>query len=418
LVNGQAGQAITTVAGHQYALTTRLYSSEVYRTEQLFHSAQHGGGDGIGGEAMQGDVRVVLEVHEIDPNDPSTLVAPSTVLYDGVLANAPGFCTYCIINATNLFAEVSFTRVLAGVDGEVRSALPDSTYRTRLVGAQIDGAECSITSDGALQFFSQYVPAEDEKIEVHYRGGQRAVARVMDEASIAAIANGADDGVRGLVRGMKSPAARTSRDCENAALALMEDFGGVGWSGSYETWSDFLPSDADDVFPGDAIAVNAPSWEANCTGIVREVNIRMKDMEGEHSVYLVHFADEAAEPLMFTPETAAGYDANDLVVVDRTELGQTYADDLPDAEITDRSSTTLTIDSGTRPVNAGGIEVRRSDYGWGKDNDRNLAGRFTTQTFTLPRLARTQDYFVRQYDGSNPPKYSRHTTALHVDSPL
>ncbi len=63
-------------------------------------------------------------------------------------------------------------------------------------------------------------------------------------------------------------------------------------------------------------------------------------------------------------------------------------------------------------------EVRYSDSGWGVDNNRNLVGRFTTSSFTLTRYARTQDYFLRGYDGSTPPKYSRYSTALHVDYPL
>jgi hypothetical protein len=63
-------------------------------------------------------------------------------------------------------------------------------------------------------------------------------------------------------------------------------------------------------------------------------------------------------------------------------------------------------------------EVRAHDYGWGAANDRNLLGRFTTQTFSLPRLARTQNYFLRLYDNSSPPRYSRYAAALHVDYPL
>jgi hypothetical protein len=63
------------------------------------------------------------------------------------------------------------------------------------------------------------------------------------------------------------------------------------------------------------------------------------------------------------------------------------------------------------------MEVRWSDFGWGPYNDQNLAGRFTTQTFTLPRLAKVQDYFLRQFDASTPPKYSRFSTALHIDFP-
>jgi hypothetical protein len=64
------------------------------------------------------------------------------------------------------------------------------------------------------------------------------------------------------------------------------------------------------------------------------------------------------------------------------------------------------------------IEVRWSDSGWGPYNDRNLVARFTTQTFTVPRLSQIQDCYLRQYDNSNPPKYSRCTTALHLDYPL
>ena len=82
------------------------------------------------------------------------------------------------------------------------------------------------------------------------------------------------------------------------------------------------------------------------------------------------------------------------------------------------TSTTVNIDSGINPLAGGGIEVRRTDSGWGQDNDRNLVGRFSTRTFSVPRLARVQDYFLRQYDGSSPAKYSRYSAALHLDYPL
>jgi hypothetical protein len=62
--------------------------------------------------------------------------------------------------------------------------------------------------------------------------------------------------------------------------------------------------------------------------------------------------------------------------------------------------------------------LRWSDAGWGAANDRNLVGRFSTQVFTLSRLSRSQTVFLRQFDGSIPAKYSRFSTALHVDYPL
>lgn len=63
-------------------------------------------------------------------------------------------------------------------------------------------------------------------------------------------------------------------------------------------------------------------------------------------------------------------------------------------------------------------EVRAHDYGSGTANDRNLPGRFGTQAFPLPRFVETQNYFLRLYDASSPPRYSRYTAALHVDYPL
>jgi len=63
-------------------------------------------------------------------------------------------------------------------------------------------------------------------------------------------------------------------------------------------------------------------------------------------------------------------------------------------------------------------EVRYSDTGWGAGNNRNLMGRFTASSFTLPRYARAQNYYLRSYDNSSPARFSRYSTALHVDYPL
>ena len=63
-------------------------------------------------------------------------------------------------------------------------------------------------------------------------------------------------------------------------------------------------------------------------------------------------------------------------------------------------------------------EVRWSDSGWGPGNDRNLVGRFSIQTFTVPRLGTVQSYFLRQYDASSPTRYSRYSAALHLNYPL
>jgi hypothetical protein len=421
LINGSlTGPVVATTPGHQYFFTTYMYSMELYRRGEVYHSSLHPAGSGWGGAAVPADVRFVLEVQDIDPSNLATLVAPAMVLYDDVIENAPGFCTYALVDATNMQCSIAYTYVAHISLAQVRAALPSSPYVTQLVGALSDGAECEITSDPSLDFYPAYVPVLNELIVASYRGAGRAVTQVENAASVASLQNGADDGTRGAVRVAKTPGARTDVDCENAALAILDDAGGTAWSGNYQTWSDFLPSSAEDIFPGDAITVNVPSRGALFTAIVREVEIQIADPADDRGFYTIEFANDLASPLGIE----YGASTTRLALPDMppllatTQVGAYYQLDLTDAEITAVTSTTVSVDAGMAPPSGGGVEVRENDYGWGQANDRNLLGRFNTQTFSLARLAATQNYFLRLYDGSSPPKYSRYSAALHVDYPL
>jgi hypothetical protein len=426
LINGVVtGPVISTTAGHQYFFTTYLYSMEVYRAGEIYHSSLHPAGSGWGGAAVGADVRFVLEVQDIDPSNPATLVAPAIVLYDDVIMSAPGFCTYAPVDAISMQCSIAYTYVAHISLAEVRTAVPTSPteyapYVTQLVGALSDGAECEITSDPSLDFYPQYVPVLNQLIVASYRGSGRAVAQIENAASVAALQNGADDGTRGVVRSAKTPGARTDVDCENAALAILDDSLGTAWSGAYETWSDFLPGTAADIFPGDAITVNVPSRRASFTAIVREVGIQVADPADDRGFYTIGFANDLGAPLAIeygaTATTIALQDMPPLL--ETTQVGAYYQVDLTEAQITAVSSTTVSVDAGMAPPSGGGIEVRENDYGWGQANDRNLLGRFNTEAFTLARLAETQNYFLRLYDNSSPPKYSRYSAALHVDYPL
>jgi hypothetical protein len=320
---------------------------------------------------------------------------------------------------------IAYTYVAHISLAEVRTAVPTSSttyapYVTQLVGALSDGAECEITSDPSLDFYPQYIPVLNQLIVASYRGSGRAVAQVQNAASVASLQNGADDGTRGTARVVKTPGARTDVDCENAALAILDDGTGVAWSGTYKTWSDFLPGTAEDIFPGDAIVVTVPSRGASFTAIVRTVEIQVADPADDRGFYTIGFANDLASPL------AIEYSASAITIslqdmpplLETTQVGAYYQIDLTEAEITAVTSTTVSVDAGMVLPSGCGVEVRENDYGWGQANDRNLLGRFNTETFTLERLAETQDYFLRLYDSSSPPKYSRYSAALHVDYPL
>lgn len=411
------GTPIATQPGHHYVFTTYIYPTEIYRMGQVFHSSAHPSGNARGGAAIVCDVRVLLQVHDIDPANPATQVATATVLFDGVISNAPGFCTYALINAAAMYCSVTFTYIHLMIDALVRTTPYGGNPVTAQAGSLIDGAECRVSNTPALEFYPEFVPAANEAIEVTYRGQGHAAARVVNLASIAAHQNGGDNGVRGSVRHVANPVPRTSADCEIAALALLDD-AGEGWTGEYQAWSKSLPGGAEDIFPGDGLAVNVPSRGASFLAIVQEADLAVLDFDGETVRYTFKFVDAGAPPLGFGFATAVVKEAQVLTPIDVTQVGATYLPDLTNAEVTNITSTTVTIDAGFTPPTGGGIEVRYSDTGWGAGNNRNLLGRFTVGSFTLPRYARAQNYFLRSYDNSSPARYSRYSTALHVDYPL
>jgi hypothetical protein len=156
------------------------------------------------------------------------------------------------------------------------------------------------------------------------------------------------------------------------------------------------------------------------SAIVRTVTIDVVDLRDDRGMYSIEFANDLAAPLAYQDESSATTVAlQDMPAQLMTsQVGTYYLENLTEAEITQVTSTTASVDAGMAPPSGWGIEVRENDYGWGVANDRNLVGRFGTETFTLSRLARTQNYFLRLYDNSSPPRYSRYAAALHVDSPL
>ena len=420
LVGGSVtGPAVATTVGHRYLLTTYIYSMEVYRSGETYHSSVHPAGSGWGGAAAPADVRIVLNLQDIDPSNPASMVAPATVLFDDVIPNAPGFCSYALVNAASMQCSIAYTYVTHNSLAQVRSALPNSSYTTQLVESLSDGGQCLIASSTSLDFYPQYVPPLNTLIVASYRGSGRAVAEVANSANITGLQSGTDDGVRGTVRTMKVPSARTQADCENAALAILDDASGLAWVGTYQAWSDFLPGGADDIFPGDGLAVNVPSQNAAFSAIVRSVNIDVVDPAEDRGTYMIEFANDLAAPLaMQDGLSSTAIPVGNIVRLSTAQVGAYYLPNLTDAQITQVTSTTVQVDVGMAMGSAYAVEVRAHDYGWGASNDRNLLGRFGTQTFSLPRLARTQNYFLRLYDQSSPPRYSRYAAALHVDYPL
>jgi hypothetical protein len=413
LINGAAvGTPLVTTAGHLYLFTLRAYAPEYRRVSQRFHSSAHPAGNPRGGAAISAAVRIVLEVHDVDPANPASQTAPPTVLFDDFLPNPPAFCTFAPVNVATAQLGTDAIRLLRDVGVEVRSGVFGGSFRTCHAGAQHEGGECTVSSK-QVKFYPQSLPASGTLICMRYRDSARCDARVSDSGSIAAQAHGLDSGIRRLVKGVSNPPARSADDCETAALALLDDSTQAAHSGEYRTWSDFLPNG--DIWPGDAISFTAPSRNAQFTAVVRDVKLDFVDPLNDRCQYTVSFASESAQPLALELKSSRAHVAP--LAIDRAQVGATTLPDLASAEIVALSSGNVTIDCGVAPPAGGGFEVRSTDGNWGPGGQRNLVGRFTTQSFNVPKLTRIASYYVRQYDSSSPPRYSRHSTLLKVNSP-
>ena len=417
LIGGAStGAVLTTQPGHQYALETQLFANEAHRVHQTYCSSTHAGGSGRGGDAIPASMRVVLSVHDVDLSNPGTQALPATVLFDDVLSVTPSFAQYALANGSNLQLQVAYTRLQQIVNVEVRSMIPGQAFRTRLAGSLADGGECYISSAGELHFYPPYPPQPNEQIILSYRASGRAIARVQDANSIASHNVGGNRGRRSVVRRMSLPPAPTSIDCETAALALLDDTVQPAWSGTYQIVSDNLP--ASDVLPGDAAQVVAASRKANFSAIVREVEIQVTSPAYDRSEYTIKFANDACELAAAKFSETTLPDPLPVALTTSGPSSSLYLPDLTAVQVTNVIATQITVDTGTAPPAGGGFEVRRSDGGWGASSDGNLVGRYTSRTIVLPRLSRIQDYVLRQYDGSAPPKYSRQSALVHVDYPL
>lgn len=66
--------------------------------------------------------------------------------------------------------------------------------------------------------------------------------------------------------------------------------------------------------------------------------------------------------------------------------------------------------NGILPPTGGGFEIRYSDSGWGCEDGKNLAGRTSSTTFSLPRNARSEIIYIKAYDARNLLTYSEDLT--------
>jgi len=417
IVNGVVNAPVKEMSSSKrYEFRTMIFHPEPIRAGQAYSSSVCNGSSARSSQVWFGTTHVVLTMREIDPADASTTSAPQVVLYDGTLLNVPAYADYLPLWGLNLSCTLGHASATNQGAVWVQSAAPGQPMRTRLIGDVTAGAECYLTSTPELHFTSTAEPVASEQIEIFYRARGLACGRVVDSQSVQALKNSEDSGIRTVVMRVNAPAPRTSLDCEQAARALLDDLTQKRYAGEYQCWLGSLPQGATDVQPGEQWSISASSWGLSCAVIVQEVEIDFQDLSGKYARFKLRVANEAAHPFTIDFDRAKHNALVSVVYSDHQEDVSMRPAGLPDARIAVWGTTSLTVDAGVDPVPGGGFEVRvEGDWGWGMAVDRNLVGRYTSRSFTLPRTTTTQEFYLRQFDGSNPAKYSPYSTVLHVE---
>lgn len=200
--------------------------------------------------------------------------------------------------------------------------------------------------------------------------------------------------------------------CRNAALALAQAAASVSaaWSGSYKTTN---LNFGGDVWPGDALQLNAPSTDLNAMVVVRAVKLRYTASVPDVVEYVIAFANDWAEDLAIRTGASVPTDTWLPALVEPT-----YLNNLNALAVTSMSGSTVTIDAGTTPPTGGGFEIRKRDFCFMAGEDPDLVMRASTRSMTFSRTSASDRYYVRMYDGSTPPNYSEFSAALFFNLPL
>jgi hypothetical protein len=403
-INGtEVETSYTLLGGHSYTLRIRLHSPEMQRVRQTYYARVDGVIESFGGGVADSPIACVFEL--VDLGNASN--TPATVLYDGLVPTSPASFTFALVDSILLTGSVGFCSVVQEGSAWIVSTLPGGMRQTRLIGAAGEGVDCQVSATGVVTFFAGRIPVAGEIVTMLYRTRTRAIARLEDAASIAAEAAGGVPGTARWLGKVVRPLARSSEDCEAAAQATLAlaSSRAAAIAGSYAAMN---PAD---VWPGDVLAITANGQAINV--VVRAVEITDGHSRPELLSYRVAFANDWAEALGITLSEAIAPDAY-LPPAAATAPEQVLAN-LQELSVVSVTTTALQVDAGADPPTGGGFEVRLRDFDFGARVNQNLVLRSPVRSFSIPRSAQVERYYVRMYDASTPPLYSRHSSAVFTD---
>ena len=395
----EAGATATLQTGHTYTLRLRFHCKDRQRVLQSYTAGGANGAIQLGGQTLSARADLVMEVQETTGG----AQFPAVVLYDGSVTQAPPSCTPVVVDSVSFLGSIASFELTRPGEVWVSCTATGSAAATQRLGSSAQTSQAKLSSTGRLSFYPGNVPTSGTLIRVNYRIGGRAVARMIVPASSP---------TSSLILTAEHPVTRTSADCENAALALLATSTWVdgSWKGTYTCWN---PHQTADVWPGDLLDVEVPSAEISTELLVRSVQIRATSCIPELLSYAITFANEWAEGLSMKMNEGAPLNAwlPPIALTASTALAS-----LRDLAVTNASTTQIQVQAGLTAPPGGGFEVRRSDWKFGAADGADLVLRSPVPNFTIVREAPVERYYVRMYDGSTPPNYSRFSSAIFVNA--
>jgi len=403
-----AGTTFSLNPANQYTLRVRVYCPDCERARSTYYSFGDSGPISAGGDWVIAPGKIQMEVQEFVNGVGATPVT----LYDGGVTYLPGTCTFAPVSSINMIGTMRGVNLTNLGSGWVVSTPSNGGAFTRRIGSTAEAAECHVERTGKLAFYTGYTPAAGEQIAVSYRTIGRAVGRAVNTASQRALAQAGSPSVAAWIGSVTSPPARTSADCRNAALVMEQAAASASalWSGTYKGDK---TSFASDVWPGDALLLNAPSASLDTQVVVRTVRVRYRPSYPDLVEYEITFANDWADDLAI--KTSSAVPANTWLPA---PIAPTVLGNLTGLTVTTLNGSTVTVNTGATPPTGGGFEIRLRDFAFMAGEDPTLVLRGSQPNLTFSRVSASDRFYVRMYDGSTPPNYSEFSTALFINLPL
>lgn len=409
LVQGQAaGTPYAVNPANQYLLRIRLHCPEWERSLAIYRSFADGGAVIYGGQANSASAKLMFEIQECV----NGVAGMPVTLYDGAITSMPPACSVVAASLIGMVGSMrAFRLTNLGTAWVVSTPAGGNPY-TRRLGSQADAGECQLDRSGRLVFYAGFIPSPGERIAVSYRALGRAVGRAVNTASQQALAAAGLPSVAQWIGTVTNPPARSSADCRNAAQTMAEASAAVSalLSGRYNCTGVSLDSD---IWPGDALLLNAPSLNLDSQVVVRAVKLTYASTYPDLVAYDIAFANDWADDLAIRTSDSVPADAWLPAAVSPTALSS-----LSNLAVTAMSGSTVTINTGSTPPAGGGFEIRRRDYAFMPGEDPDLMMRGSQQAMTFSRQTACDRFYVRMYDNSTPPNYSEFSAALFFNLPV